>query len=281
MYLRRFASLNLVCLSLIIGISCLASFPEKAHAGLYIEAVPMPEIYRVDSDADGVSDGREIDLGTDPASNVDSDGDGLSDDFERLISLTDHNRRDTDNDTLDDLSEFRKYESNPNKADTDDDGLSDAQEVALGTNPRSDDTDDDFIKDPQESNIGTSPIDPDSDRDGLKDGVELNIGTNPLDSDTDDGGVSDGIEWQLGRNPLNFADDPVELFSNVDGANEAGGNLEGFASSTPTPPGSFTNFSAPTYEVTLSPTSPEYRASDFSEMSNQPGYDPVYDSQQW
>ncbi len=65
----------------------------------------------IDSDADGLSDAREADLGTD-ANVSDSDGDGLTDG-----------------------EEVNLYGTDPLRADTDGDGFSDGDEVAAGTSP--------------------------------------------------------------------------------------------------------------------------------------------------
>lgn len=65
----------------------------------------------VDSDADGLSDTREIQIGTDPH-NWDTDGDGLSDYNEVVVWKTD-----------------------PHNPDTDGDGFKDGQEVTNGYNP--------------------------------------------------------------------------------------------------------------------------------------------------
>ena len=64
-----------------------------------------------DSDSDGLSDGDELDLGTNPL-DPDSDDDGLSDGDEVLV-----------------------HETDPNDADTDDGGVDDGVEVEAGTDP--------------------------------------------------------------------------------------------------------------------------------------------------
>lgn len=64
-----------------------------------------------DTDGDGLSDGEELALGTDP-NNPDSDGDGLSDG-----------------------EEVHTYGTNPLATDTDGDRVSDGDEVAAGTDP--------------------------------------------------------------------------------------------------------------------------------------------------
>lgn len=66
----------------------------------------------VDSDQDGLSDQRELELGTDPQ-NKDTDADGLTDGDEVL-----------------------KYGTNPLDRDTDKDGFLDGKEVENGYNPR-------------------------------------------------------------------------------------------------------------------------------------------------
>lgn len=78
--------------------------PEEGGAG------DSQDPQEVDSDADGLSDGEEVEYGTDPAVS-DSDGDGLSDGDE-VEAGTD-----------------------PVLVDTDGDGLSDGDEVAAGTDP--------------------------------------------------------------------------------------------------------------------------------------------------
>lgn len=66
----------------------------------------------VDADQDGLSDQREVELGTDPK-NPDTDGDGLSDG-----------------------DEISKYATNPVNRDSDGDGYADGVEVSGGYNPR-------------------------------------------------------------------------------------------------------------------------------------------------
>ena len=66
----------------------------------------------MDSDGDGLSDARELELGLDPQ-NPDSDGDGLTDGDEVMV-----------------------YATNPLNADTDGDGYSDETEVKGGYDPR-------------------------------------------------------------------------------------------------------------------------------------------------
>jgi hypothetical protein len=80
-----------------------------------------------DSDDDGLTDGEEIAIGTDPF-NPDTDGDGLSDGDEVNVNGTD-----------------------PLNPDTDGDGLDDGLEVAVGLDPLDPDSDDDGIPDGMDS----------------------------------------------------------------------------------------------------------------------------------
>lgn len=73
---------------------------------------PIQEPPAADSDNDGLSDQREIELGLDPK-NPDMDGDGV-----------------LDGDEVD------KYKTNPTNADTDGDGYADGVEIRGGYNPR-------------------------------------------------------------------------------------------------------------------------------------------------
>ncbi|MEZ4443459.1 MAG: MYXO-CTERM sorting domain-containing protein [Polyangiaceae bacterium] len=176
----------------------------------------------VDSDGDGLSDGLEIYLGTDP-NDADSDDDGLLDGEE-------HNpQSDTDGDGL----------INPLDPDSDDDALFDGTEEGKncehpdtntaaghcradadpssttfslvpdsdhgGASDGSEDCNLDGAVDPMETDPNDAGDDAgivDSDADGLSDCVELTIGTNPNDADSDDDGLLDGQE----HNPADDTD---------------------------------------------------------------------------
>ena len=132
----------------------------------------------VDTDNDGLSDGKEIELGTD-------------------LTVSD-----TDNDGLSDGSEVHNHSSDPLDNDTDRDGLTDGYEVDLGTDPLDRDTDGDGLDDEVEVDLGTDPLDIDTDGDGLNDSYEeSNFYLNPLHSDSDNDGLNDSYELDLGTNP--------------------------------------------------------------------------------
>ncbi len=165
-----------------------------------------------DSDGDGVPDGRERHLGTDP--NVaDTDGDGMSDGTEVLRgsdpkvpqmgppgAAPGDDGTDTDGDGVTDWKE-KLAGSDPNKADTDGDGASDDEERRRGTSPNSWDGDGDGVSDEEEIRNGTDPNNPDSDGDGRTDRQERDEGTDPWNPDTDGDGATDEEEWRYGSDP--------------------------------------------------------------------------------
>ena len=106
-----------------------------------------------DTDGDGIPDGYELSIGTDP-NNTDTDCDGFSDGYEMTVLYTDPLVYDED-------------------ADFDNDGLTNKQEMDLGTNPYLADSDFDGIPDNEDS----LPMltDPNSDREVSYD-VPINIG---------------------------------------------------------------------------------------------------------
>ena len=146
----------------------------------------------LDTDNDGLSDAKEIELGTDFLDN-DTDTDGLNDSYEVDIG-TDPLDNDTDDDGLNDSYEV-DIGTDPFDSDTDGDGLNDGHEVDLGTDPLDIDTDGDGLNDSyEEINSYLNPLHRDSDGDGLNDSYELDLGTRPEDSDSDGDGLSDYSE---------------------------------------------------------------------------------------
>ena len=161
-------------------------------------AVP-PELERLRSRATGVEDGQP----------VDTDGDGLDDGAELAVG-TDPTQVDTDGDRLEDGPEFHLVDTDPLDADTDDDGLDDGREIRLETDPLDADTDGDGLDDGLERVVGTSPTRADTDGDGLPDGAELTRpgllpGADPLRKD-----VYVEMDWMEGHRPSGEAVAAVE-----------------------------------------------------------------------
>ncbi len=175
-----------------------------------------------DSDDDGLPDGQEIAIGTDP-NNPDTDGDGLSDGDEVNVHGTDPLDSDSDDDGLSDGDEVNVHGTDPLDPDTDDDGLNDGDEIAEGTDPFDPDTDDDGLTDGDEVHVyGTDPLDPDTDDDGLNDGLEVDLGTDPLNPDTDGDGIPDGQDTEFIENAIGgLSDDAFKDESNGKGLRNA------------------------------------------------------------
>ncbi|UCG24524.1 MAG: protein kinase [Chloroflexota bacterium] len=89
-----------------------------------------------DDDGDGLSNSRELTLGTLP-DNPDTDGDGLNDGEEVNQYGTNPTQQDTDGDTLSDGAEVNEHGSSPINPDTDADGTPDGIEVSEGSDPLS------------------------------------------------------------------------------------------------------------------------------------------------
>ena len=106
----------------------------------------------IDSDLDGLINGVEYTLATDPR-NKDSDNDGLEDGEEVSLYATIPTERDTDRDGLSDGEEVSLYTTIPTEWDTDRDKLSDGYEVANNLNPLVSDSDGDGFTDYWESKV--------------------------------------------------------------------------------------------------------------------------------
>ena len=217
--------------------------PTEGHAA--------DDAMSVDSDADGLSDSLEVELGTNP-NDADTDDGGVNDGSE-----------DADRDGVVDPGETDPTpghgDDDATNPDSDGDGLSDALEEAIGSNPNDADSDDDGIPDGLEPNPAADSdgdgvlnvLDPDSDNDGLFDGTEAGYGcagpgtdasanhcvpdadggattTSPINPDTDGGGVSDGSEdtnlngkIDAGElDPNNPSDDTTAVDSDGDGLSD-------------------------------------------------------------
>jgi outer membrane protein OmpA-like peptidoglycan-associated protein len=183
--------------------------PEDAYYQLGIALLFTGSDDDKDYDNDGLTNGQERALGTDPK-NPDTDNDGLKDGEEVNKYKTNPLNADTDNDGLKDGEEVTRYKTDPLNPDTDKDGLKDGEEVTkYKTDPLNPDTDKDGLKDGEEvTKYKTDPLNPDTDNDGLKDGEEVaKYKTDPLKADTDGGSVNDGKEITNATNPLDPSDD--------------------------------------------------------------------------
>ncbi len=117
-------------------------FRAASDAGVLtdpFDATSHPALVPPDTDGEGLDDGAELVLGTDPLL-PDTDDDDYSDYVEVMLG----------SDPLDPLS-------TPAPVDSDGDGLTDAQELALGTRADRVDSDDDTFSDHVEVNAGSNP----------------------------------------------------------------------------------------------------------------------------
>jgi Bacterial TSP3 repeat len=167
---------------------------EEATGGSDPNDACSPSVTAVatsDCDGDGLTAAQEATAGTDPA-DADSDNDGVLDGTEVSLST-------------DPLGACDPNPAAVATSDCDTDGLTAAQEVAAGTNPADSDSDNDGLLDGAEVTANTDPLDfcdpvagagcvVDTDEDGLSDDEEVALGTDPMDNDTDDDGLYDGEE---------------------------------------------------------------------------------------
>ncbi|WP_421346743.1 inverse autotransporter beta domain-containing protein, partial [Aeromonas veronii] len=185
----------------------------SAYSALEVlQSRTRPEVVDPDGDldGDGLTNGQESQLGTDPE-NKDTDGDGIDDKTE-----VDNGSNPLDpNDPVADPD-----------GDIDGDGLTNGQESQLGTDPENKDTDGDGIDDKTEVDNGSNPLDPndpvadpdgDLDGDGLTNGQESQLGTDPENKDTDGDGIDDKTEVDNGSNPLDPNDPVADPDGDIDG----------------------------------------------------------------
>lgn len=169
--MKRFTHLLVLTLFLTTGV--LTQYGCGSKEPVVVEAI--------DTDGDGLTDDKEIELGLDPTK-ADTDGDGITDAKEIELG-TDPKKADTDNDGLSDGDEVNSYKTDPKNADSDGDGLSDGDEVLkYKTDPMNTDSDGDGLSDEEE--VIRSNYDPnsmDSDGDGFTDAQEKEMGTNGID----------------------------------------------------------------------------------------------------
>lgn len=163
-----------------------------------------------DSDADGLSDGDEVNQHLSHPLLLDTDDDGLNDGAE-VDEGSDPNIADTDSDGLSDAEEVLTHGTSPTSSDTDNDGMDDAYEVLYALDATTDDSandaDNDGLTNLQEFNANTNPLQSDSDGDGLDDGAEINThGTSPLNPDSDNDHMRDDWELLYALDPLDDSD---------------------------------------------------------------------------
>jgi Bacterial TSP3 repeat len=177
-----------------------------------------------DSDRDGLTNGQELELGTDPE-NPDSDGDGIIDGADFGDFPGDDIGCEADFDCPGTPCIEGRCEGG-DRQDSDQDGLSDEDEYALGTDPYNPDTDGDGVLDSQDEDtfnggggdidsdgdslsdhdeaiFGTDPYNPDTDGDGIDDSNDPDTGSGVPSGDSDGDGLPDDFEAELGSNPTN------------------------------------------------------------------------------
>jgi len=190
----------------------------------------------LDSDADGVADTIEIELGLDP-NDPDTDDDGVTDGADGLTDTDgdgtiDARDPDSDNDGLLDGTERGVTLANaPAGTNTSSPNFVPDSDPSATTDPKKADTDGDGLKDGAEDvdhngGVGSTETDPnnaDTDGDSLNDGVEVNgsNSTDPLNPDTDADGLDDGREDANRNGGLdNGETDPKNRDTDLGGASD-------------------------------------------------------------
>jgi hypothetical protein len=145
-----------------------------------INAIPSAGVQKVDSDGDGLADDDEVNVyGTDPLK-YDSNCNGLGDGVEVRMGTDPLPTKLSDGG----LGCGKVLQNCDPSQDTDGDRLNDCEELLLGTDPCQSDTDGDSFTDLVEAFRGTDPLVPeatkDTDRDGYSNVQELADHTDPL-----------------------------------------------------------------------------------------------------
>jgi subtilisin family serine protease/outer membrane protein assembly factor BamB len=173
---------------------------------------------QADTDRDGLRDAREVNSGTNPLVS-DSDGDGIADGAELTVHHTSALKADTDGDGISDGFEISRglAPGDPTDAtlDPDTDGLNNRAEATAGTDPHAADTDGDDLGDAEEVNRHqTNPLQYDTDGDRIADGWEVRYLLDPLDPrdgdlDADGDGAANRDEFWNGTDPMSAASVPA------------------------------------------------------------------------
>ena len=224
-----------------------------------------------DTDGDTLPDGWEFSHGLDPLSaegdhgrTGDLDRDGLSN-YREMQLGTDPLDADTDNDALSDSDEL-DIGTNPTLDDTDRDGLLDGLECSIGTNPLQPDSDSDGMNDGweyQHRDAGFNPsvdnasdanpdndIGADPDGDSLTNGQECEWGTNPSGMDENEDGVADGYDTDG-----DGVNDGAEVGQNSDPRDAADGGSPSSRVPVPFYFGDPSNSRSEKYRLVVSPVS--------------------------
>ena len=225
-----------------------------------------------DQDADGLTNEREAQLGTNPLL-PDTDADKLTDRDEVDTHQTNPLVPDTDADRLSDGDEIQTHLTDARNPDMDADGRLDGDEIAGGTDPRNPDNDGDGLRDGVEITLEADPRNPDTDGDGVRDGAGSATCPLPSDADSDDDGLNDGRDLD----PCNAANPALTATAAALAAQATAAVPTATSTFTLTPPPSNTppptNTSAPA--ATLTPPSPSLQGTMLFE-SNRTGNSEIY-----
>ncbi|MHA1269654.1 MAG: helix-hairpin-helix domain-containing protein [Candidatus Helarchaeota archaeon] len=151
--------------------------------GNLTEFLAWGSLVKNDMDGDGITDDDEDSIGKSNKLIYDTDADGINDKFEIDIGL-DPKSCDTDEDGLIDGYEF-VYGTNATEKDTDDDGLYDFLEISGWTISFI------YCNTTFTTRVYSDPTNNDTDNDGVPDGIEYWSGLNPRSIDTNGNGTLD------------------------------------------------------------------------------------------
>lgn len=177
-----------------------AANPDQADT----DGDKIGNICDADDDNDGLTDGKEQEIGTNP-SDPDTDDDGILDGRDNCPKVANPNQADKDKDGAGDACDSVDNSAPSQPADSDGDGVPDSRDNCRNVSNASQadfdhdgvgdvcdaDDDNDGVSDADETRGGTIPGNPDSDGDGVDDGDELAGGTDPKNFDTDNDGTND------------------------------------------------------------------------------------------